>query len=137
MADPTPTFRPGDVLTAETVNALIEAAGIDVRGGAGVQARRTRRGIQVTGIPQNTKYLAKATSNFAVSTSTVPSTGTADLYFIDESGPTITSLGLALPTVYCAITKAQTSTNAINSGQLCWVEQDPFGIWFIAPLECA
>jgi hypothetical protein len=136
MADVKGDFRRGDPITAEWANAVAEATGIRIRAGAGLQARKGRGTIQLTSIAENTKYLAKATSAFAVSTSTTPSSGTADMYYVDETGPTYRTLGISLPKVYCAVTKAQTSGNAINSGQLCWVEKDPLGIWFIAPLEC-
>ena len=135
MDDLRPTFRRGDVLTAETINALVEATGIGIRGGAGVQARRTRRGVQITGIQPNTSYLAKATSDFNVRSGTTPGTGGLDLYYIDDAGPTITTLGISV-TAYTSSNKAQTSGKAINSGQYCWAEQDPFGVWHTMPLEC-
>jgi hypothetical protein len=135
MDDLSPNFRRGDVLTADVINALIEATGIDIRGGAGVQARKTRRGVQLTAIQPNTAYLAKATSNFAVRSSTTPGSGTLDLYWIDTAGPTIATLGISV-TAYTVTSKAQTSGNAINSGQYCWAEQDPFGVWHTMPLEC-
>lgn len=136
MDDLSPTYKRGDVLTADTVNALIEASGIDVRGGAGIQTRRTRRGVQMTAIAPNTSYLAKATSAFVVRSGTTPGSGTLDLQWIDDSGPTITSLGITV-TAYTVTTVAQTSGNAIDSGQYCWAQQDPFGIWHTMPLECA
>lgn len=135
MDDLSPTFRRGDVLTAETVNALVEATGIDVRAGAGIQARRTRRGVQMTAIAPNRAYLAKATSAFAVRSGTTPGSGTLDLYWIDTAGPTIATLGISV-TAYTVTSKAQTSGNAIDSGQYCWAEQDPFGVWNTMPLEC-
>lgn len=136
MDDLRPTYKKGDVLPASTINALIEATGIEVRGGAGIQTRKTRRGMQITGIQPNTSYLAVASTDFPVRSGTTPGSGSVDLQWIDDSGPTIASLGITVA-AYCSSSKAQTSGNAIDSGQYCWAEQDPFGIWHTMPLECA
>lgn len=136
MDDLSPTFRRGDVLTADVINALVEATGIDVRAGAGIQARRTRRGVQITGIQPNTAYLAKSTSTFNVISGTTPGSGTLDLYWIDTAGPTVAPLGISV-TAYVTTSKAQTSGKAIDSGQWCFAQQDPFGVWHCAPLDCA
>jgi hypothetical protein len=137
MAEPSARFKPGDVLTADTVNALIEATGITVRTGAGLQSRKGRRGIAITAIPPtpNVGWLAKSTSTFNIASGTTPGSGTLDLYYIDDTGPTATSTGDSV-NAYTMVTKAQTSGKAINSGQWCWVEQDIFGTYFAAPLEC-
>lgn len=135
MAEVKGNFKRGDVLPAEWVNEVSEAVGIRVRTGAGLASRRGRREIQITGIAEGNRSLAKSTSTFNIASGSTPSTGTLDLYYIDESGPTMRTTGESVA-AYCAITKAQTSGKAINSGQWCWAEKDRFGIWFAAPLEC-
>jgi hypothetical protein len=136
MSDPKSDFRRGDAITAEWANAVSEATGIRIKTGAGLASRKGRGTIQITSTsPKGIGSLAKSTSTFNIAAGTTPGSGTLDLYYMDESGPTARTTGESV-SAYTMATKAQSSGKAIDSGQWCWAEQDRFGIWFTMPLEC-
>jgi hypothetical protein len=132
-------LRRGDPLTAERLNA-IEAELIRlgaVRGGPGVDVRQGKGGLHITGVRQADRYLAKATSNFAVTSGTTPTSGSVDLYWRNPGSGAMETSGTSLAEVWNMSDFAMTSGNAIDSGMWCSVWQDCFGTWWISPESCA
>jgi hypothetical protein len=130
-------IKAGDPIRADQFMMLVKAVRelMDVRGGDGVNARRSGGRLQLSVTPEVDRYLAKATSNFAPMAGTARVTGTADLYWDD--GTNITATGESLTDVVCVSTTTMTSGNSIDSGMWCWVAMDGFGTWFISPLDCS
>jgi len=139
MADFTPTpVKRGDVLQAELLNRMqAELARLGkIRGGAGLSVRQGGGGLQLTSLDPNNRYLAVANGNISARSGTTPGTGNVDVCWINPSGPTITNIGPTIA-VYNPSSSTMTSGQGIDSGQYCWIEQDPFGSWIVAPLECS
>ena len=133
-----PTYKRGDPWRAEDVQAIVaELKRIgNIRGGAGVQVRQGAGGTQLTAVGPNTAYLGVATADIAPAAGTTPG-GPVDvtLWWIDTAGPTMGTLGITV-SAYNPSTFTQTGGKTVKSGQKCWVQQDPFGVWMVAPLEC-
>lgn len=132
-----PTWKPGDSLKAEQLNAMASAIKVlqGVRGGPGVNVRRGAGGtLQITGQQPVTSYLCVASGAITARSGTTPGTGTVTLCWL--TGGVITSLSQML-TAYNASASTMTSGNGIDSGQYCWVQQDCFGTWWVTPLECS
>lgn len=138
MADVTDiTVKPGDPIRAEQFMMLVQAVRelMDVRGGDGVNVRQVGGRIHMSAIPIVDKYLCKATSNFAAISGTTPGTGSADLYWYD--GTNLAPTGESMSDLVSASTTTMTSGNSIDSGMWCFVFQDAFGTWHIAPNDCS
>jgi hypothetical protein len=137
---PPTDLKPGDVLLAERLSAIEEELRRlgTIKGGAGVSVRHTKSGLQVTGQGQVDRYAAVATSDFAPRSGTTVSSGSVEIWYLQDSGAgTIADAGITLPVVWCISSSTMTSGHAIDSGQYCTVYQDPFGIWWASPEECS
>lgn len=128
--------KPGDPIKAEQFMAIVQAVRelMDVRGGNGVDVRRAGGRLHMSAIPRVNAYLGVATSIFAARSGTTPGTGTVDLYWYD--GTTLAATGESVNAINVSAT-TMTSGNSIDTGMYCWVQLDPFGIWYVSPLECS
>ncbi len=138
-----PIFEPGremkrgDILYAERINAIeseLRRLG-QIRGGAGLDVRQSRSGLQITGVAQATKYAAIAASAFAPRSGSTVSSGTVTVQW--NNAGTLADAGLQTITAWCISSTTMTSGNSIDSGQYCTVWQDPFGTWWASPEECS
>lgn len=130
-------LKPGDELTAELVNKIIDAINslANVSGGAGVVVRRSKGGLQITGQRQAGFYAGVANGDITARSGTTPGTGQVDLIWVDPSGPTLTPIGVTVD-VYYLEDETLSSGNGIDDGMYVYVEQDAFDAWHVSPAEC-
>jgi hypothetical protein len=129
--------KPGDPVKAEDIMKLVAAVNalLSPRGGDGIDVRQVGGRIHMSAIPTVDKYLCKATSDFAAISGTTPGTGSADLYWYD--GTDLAATGESMSNLVSASITTMTSGNSIDSGMWCFVFQDAFGTWYIAPNDCS
>lgn len=129
-------LRSGDVLLADRINEIEAELGrlANIRGGAGVEVRRDKYGVQITGIQSDNRWLCKADGAISPRSGTAAGTGTVKVCHIAPDG-TIAETGTSLD-VFNPSESEMTSGAGIDDGLYCWAEQDPFGTWLVAPLEC-
>ena len=131
-----PKISPGDPVLAERFNEIEEELKrlANIRGSAGVDVRRDKYGIQIAVIQPNNRYLAVADGDIPPRSGTTAGAGTVNLYLID-SGGTITSTGQSLDVWNPSDSEMSTGVSILD-GLYCWVHQDVYGTWIVAPLEC-
>lgn len=113
------------------VNAVREL--MDVRGGEGINVLRMGGRVSISAIPRIDRYSGVATSDFAALSGSTPGTGTVQVYWYDgtnwaDAGITVNAINVSTTTM--------TSGNSIDGGMAVWVAQDPFGTWYVAPMDC-
>lgn len=127
----------GDVFTAERLAAIEEELRRlgNFSGGAGIVARQSKGGLQISAVQPNTRYLAVASGDITPRSGSTAGTGQVDRQYIDSTGA-IASTGEALLDVLNPSSSTMATGKSILTGLYCWVEQDCFGTWIVAPLEC-
>lgn len=133
-----PPLKPGDVLTAHRLTAIeteLRRLG-RVRGGEGVTVRHARGGLQMTAVQPNNRYLCKASGNIDAASGDTPADGVVALCWLNPATGNIETTG-ETKAVKNPSTSTMTSGYGIDSGQLCWIDQDIFGTWWVVPLECS
>jgi hypothetical protein len=130
-----PSFRPGDILRAETIGDLYrrtEPPAVRVSGG-GLSARASGAVLDVVAAAP-LRFVGVAAAAIPARSGSTWGTGTVTRYAFD--GTNDYSTGQDFPVVNPSSSK-MTSGNGIDAGQYCWVEEDSDGDLVVAPLECS
>ena len=87
--------------------------------------------------------LAIANGNISARSGTTPGFGSVFIVNVELTfsggvitGGTLTTSSIAIQ-VYYPSSKTMTSGNGIDSGMMCWVQQDQSGFYAVSPFECA
>lgn len=88
--------------------------------------------------PQQTRYLGVANGTITARVNTTVGVGFVTVKKLDANSSTIETAQVGDLTVYNASNSlaVANTTTSINSGVYVWVERDPFGTWWVGPLEC-
>lgn len=133
---PPPTFRRGDVLTAETITDLYRRTEPPaVRASGGLTSRGDGRAIDLVGHAP-LRFVGVAAENIPAASAAIGAWGTGTVTRLAFDG----TAGYSTSQTYSVVNPSpatMSSGNGINSGQSVWVEEDSDGNLVVTPLECA
>jgi hypothetical protein len=128
-----PSFRPGDVLTAATLNDLYGRTVPPVVRATGATARSGRDAIDLA-IAAPLRFVGVAKAAIPARSGSTWGTGTVTRYAFGGTDDYATGQDFA---VVNPSSSKMSSGNGIDPGQYCWVEEDSDGDLVVAPLECS
>lgn len=133
----TRNVRPGDPVTAALWNAVQDALRRleGIRGGPGIDVRRSKGGLQIAAVQPANRCLAVAIGAIPPRSGTTPGAGQVDRQWVASDG-VLASTGEPPLDVVNPSASTMTAGAGIDDGLYCWVEQDAYGAWIVAPLEC-
>lgn len=122
-----PAWKPGDPVMAARLNALQQAVNRleNLRGGAGIEVRKTQGGVQITAVAQNTRYFARAAGAVTARVGTTAGTGKVDVMWVDSAG------AIAKATDQPITVWNTDDARSLADQEYTWIEQDPFGTWHL------
>jgi hypothetical protein len=120
-----PDFKRGDRLEAAHLKEIVRRLNKleNIKGSGRIQTR----GGQIAYVEGVTSSLGVASGTITARSGTTLGGGTVNFYWRNPSG-SLEATG-QIETVYnpCAV---------ISDGKYVWAQQDSFGDWYVAPLEC-
>lgn len=129
--------KPGDEITAADWNTLLDLVRMSMLlpvGSTGINIKPRTDGTTLEAIRHVDRYLAVANGNITPRSGSTA--GTGSVYLVTVAGTTLSTSSIALDVINPSST-TMTSGHGIDSGQYCWVEEGPSGVWIVSPLECS
>lgn len=136
MPRPLPRFRPGDALTARTMNDIVDRVNrqrLDTGQSVGIDVQETPNGTIARVRPTNRILWGVADGDISARSGATLGTGKMTIY--QNVGGSATSTGQDIDVINPSAT-TMTGGAGIASGKYCFAAQDADGYWVVAPLEC-
>src|SRR5271166_5662129 len=139
-------IKPGDPLSAQWGNDLIDwikRSQINLGTGSGLELIETPLGTALKATGQSSRFLAVANGAIPARGGAAAGIGSVYLVMVDSTftSGVLTAVHLTTDTVaydvYNPSSNTMTSGNGVDSGQYCWIEEFPSGLWCVSPLECS